>query len=290
MPNEMLPPKSNDCSKANWLSAGADVPSGGSDMRLDAQLARLAETLRRKSPPPSLETRVLHAARAQGLLLETGANDTTSAIQTKRHVSKPSGRRTPSRQLLGWGLAASAGIFLAAGLSLWMNGRQFFAAPVPPPLPGVARVETLEFSPSPLVAEASAPARTEKRTPVRNKTVVAREGTQTPTLAASTSSPTRETENGAERSNLLQASTPWAEEDFLGTGTRMHLAALPVVPPMPLSSSEPLQTLRVKVSAEDLWRMGFYAMPPTANRPVIADFLVGEDGRPLGVRVVGLEH
>lgn len=50
----------------------------------------------------------------------------------------------------------------------------------------------------------------------------------------------------------------------------------------------PLQSVRVRMGADDLWRMGLASTPATKNQAVLADFLVTDEGRPLAVRLVGV--
>jgi hypothetical protein len=50
----------------------------------------------------------------------------------------------------------------------------------------------------------------------------------------------------------------------------------------------PLETVRVRMDADALWRMGLSVTPPAPNQEVLADFLVSGEGRPLAVRLLGV--
>ena len=86
--------------------------------------------------------------------------------------------------------------------------------------------------------------------------------------------------DGEARSGVL--STPHGD---VPTPTFMPVGMAP-----PLRTDEFVQAVRVRIGAEDLWRLGMPVNPTFPDARITADFLVGEDGRARAVRLVSTSH
>lgn len=261
---------------------GEMAPDEASLKHLEEALGELAAALRTATPPDALEKRVMDAAFAAGHLRKAAPRESAQEPPVRAD-----GGRAP-RRALGWGLGvAAASLCLWVAVSHWSGASDSGNLPEPgvaeavPPAPAEPTEQPVLIQTKP--QERPAGQRTRRRAVAARRAPTQPVVNPEPVGAAS-----EPAEEGNPQTEELAAAPPraWEEQDLLGAASQMHLAAMPVTAPVPMTRNEPLQTLRVRVGAEDLWRMGLTAMPPATNQPVLADFLLGEDGRPLGIRLV----
>lgn len=265
--------------------SGTDAPA--LDTRdLDLALDALARECHELEPPAWLESRIVAAAaREQEAAMPSIASAGTNTAGSER------GGWFFWRSA-AWTLATAA---LLAGL-LWVPSWLAIQDLPESPLPGIARINAVVLHP-PVAAETT-PTATLTRTPVaqvtragakprtaRRASVGQRSGlASVPEIAASD----KPGEPGA-----LAASQPlglpsmgWPVEVL--AAARQMVARPEFGTAAGYGTEVPLQSVRVSMGADDLWRMGLASTPAARNQAVLADFLVTEDGRPLAVRLVGV--
>lgn len=273
MPNEMLPLKFER------------MPENEVGTTLDAELERLAITLRSQIPSPAIEKRLQDAAAASGLLRQENSPSRLwePACDRKPLASWAQFLRPPR---WGW-VGAAVCVCLLTLAGTWAIDRQELAPDVPTPQPGMALVQVPQIQRS--VSSGTGDVSGHTSDSPHAQIAILSPAVRQPSIS-NRALVEKPDQTGGYPIDNTAVSSRWDTQDLLGVGARTHVAGLPVIAPMPMTSHEPLQTLRVRVAAEDLWRMGFYPTPPASNQPMLADFLVGEDGRPLGVRLVGIEQ
>ena len=251
------------------------------NQKLLSALHGLAAQTRAATPPGNLEARLLARAAAESLLA-----DPQAASASPRPV-------LPRRQEVlfhwpRWVCAPVAAVALAllilAGARLWQGSDS--TAPSLPQQVAVTPSPTAPPSPAPSVSNSAAqplPSKASVDTGRPRRVRRRPEPRPAPPVTVASSKPAGSTPATASPS---VADAPEAVDEFT------YSAFVPLSTTPELRMDEFAQTVRVRVEQEDLWRFG---LPVPATRPsawggrdgrVLADFLVGEDGRPRAIRLV----
>jgi hypothetical protein len=245
----------------------------------------LATQMRAATPPDDLEARLL--ARAEGEKLFAAPVAVTAA--PRRDLG---GRRLSRFAWPRWAWAPVAAAALAfvlwTGAQLWQGSgadapslpQQAAATPAPTAPPGNAPSAASPAVQTQLPREPEIPV---QRKPARRHPVAR---PATPVTLASLQPPGSTATAAAPSVSPSVADSPAPTDEFA------YSAFVPLSTAPELRMDEFAQTVRVRVEREDLWRFG---LPVPATRPstrggtdgrVLADFLVGEDGRPRAIRLV----
>jgi len=275
-------------------------------LRLDVALADLAAELRNAQPPHEIYSRVVETGVREGRLRASASPHHTTLLT----ADLKSRSWFPFRLSMGWAVAAVSACLILS-FSQWAEWTAGLNWAIPPDSNFVETATAVDSEntsvPAPKLTRGSdeLPSVSLPRVSVVTKEVSKRVARKPKVLnAASEPVPNNTTASvavaaasggkvEAQTSNdaavvapqtaVTQSLPEWQTSDF---DAPLAIAAMPTVSTLSPSGRESLQTVRVTVGADDLWKMGFTAVPPATNQPVVADFLVGEDGRTLGVRLV----
>ncbi|MCU0228117.1 MAG: hypothetical protein MUF01_10805 [Bryobacterales bacterium] len=282
---------------------------------LELALSALARHCEAVSPEAALGERILRAA-------ELGQNRDDAATCGQ---GAPGGRggeggrvgeggqggeiRSPLRWGFGFQAAAGVAVLGLLLLAVWGSTERWMAAPVPAPVirqaPVVSQAPVVRQDPvvsqDPVAAVAMADPEVVKQTPVaqppapraaegrpsggvRQRPIPASREATSPVVAAGNRQQ-QQTAMPPMRwpTEVLAAAQQMAEAE---RGMADDVSGSSAAGALPLDL--PLETVRVRMDADALWRMGLSVTPPAPNQEVLADFLVSGEGRPLAVRLLGV--
>jgi hypothetical protein len=249
--------------------------------KLLSALHGLAAQTRAATPPDDLEARLLARAETESLLA-----DPQAVSATPRHVLPRRPQVWFQWPRWAWAPVAAAALALLifAGARLWQGSDS--TVPSLPQQVAVTPSPTAPPSPAPSVSNSAVQPLPSKASVDAGRTRRVRrrpEPRPAPPVTIASSKPAGSTPATASPS---VADSPEAVGEFT------YSAFVPLSTAPELRMDEFAQTVRVRVEQEDLWRFG---LPVPATRPsarggqdgrVLADFLVGEDGRPRAIRLV----
>ncbi|MCW5963041.1 MAG: hypothetical protein KIT83_03305 [Bryobacterales bacterium] len=282
MPVEWNPPQGDPRCDHDRAVLGTDLGnrsiSAAESEVLDQALQALARDSQDAEPSAWLEASILQAARQQGLLVPKGESSASTAVQQHdaawRWIWQPA----------MWTMATVAAVTALLWIPAW---RESLSVPEKP-LPGLAVVASVppeaslggvtgDHAGAPALAAIAKPRSARKPRAVTSprETVLA----SAPVAPRNGMNP--DTEGAAPPSMEWPAEVLAAARQMT---QRNQIESLPAR----FAPEQTLQSVRVRMGANDLWRMGLSSAPTPNNQAVLADFLVGEDGRPLAVRLVGV--
>ncbi len=239
---------------------------------LDAALEALAAECRAIEPDARLRARIKQVAAERGLV---GSAD-------KGHDFSP-------RRDWWWFGARASGLIASLGLVvlfLWLPGRLALPLPVEIPLPGRAAVAPAPAVPQPgQTVTASAKAVASKEIGVRPSQHQAPAALKLPNRDAQPD--LVQVSAGLEPNGLPSPAMQWPPE-VLAAARQMARADRVLAEPDAAMVETQLDSVRVRMGADELWRMGLSPVPAARPHTVLADFLVSEEGRPLAVRLLGV--
>lgn len=257
------------------------------NQKLLSALDGLAAQTRAAAPPDNLEARLMARAEDENLFAAR-AEATTAAPWRDIRGRRPLWFAWP-RWVWAPVAAAAFALLLWTGAQLWQG-----SGAEAPSLPQQATANSAPTATQGTALSVASPAvqvqpSRAAETPVQHKPVRRHRGAgPAPRVTLASSQPVGRTETAASPSASANAATvPPASDEFT------YSAFVPLSTAPELRMDEFAQTVRVRVEPEDLWRFG---LPVPATRPsarsnrdgkVLADFLVGEDGRPRAIRLVG---
>lgn len=252
----------------------------------------LAAQSRAALPPEDLEARLLARAEAQNLLAEP--------VKVPAAGREPAWQERPwrkQRRLWIWApvAAAACAVLLWTGVAFWREAaapapslpQRASVAPAPTVPPGEESgkndTASTEMPPS---KPTTARDLTAKASPVSGATQQERRGPESRKAAPVTMASVQPSGGATEAAEPAGSESAPIGEEFA------YSAFMPVSTAPELRMDEFAQTVRVRVEPEDLWRLGLPVPPMRLRVPggednrVLADFLVGEDGRPRAIRLV----
>jgi hypothetical protein len=257
---------------------GSAVPDGQAE--LDVRLTELARSCNLAEPKATLRQRVLDRAAEEGLVgAAVQVGERTQRLEAKRPV--PWRRRVTRPHSVQWRAAMAIAASLVLGVALWQPWRTVLERP----LAGVASIEVPEqaWVRTQRYAHLLSPEPSIVREPAAVNTEIAG--------AANTAEP-EGPERVAVEDRIPSPKPPplqWPPEVLVAA--QRYAASRDGVGDADWPVAEvPLRSVRVQMAADDLWRMGLAATPGPSDRRITADFLVQENGRPLAVRLVGMDQ
>lgn len=251
------------------LTEVSNVPSEGST-RLDALLTEALENLsahtRNALPPEDLEARLLARAGKQGLLGSVG----TPCARPKRDTLSLGGflQSVPRWGWASLATAAAVGLFVVSVPEV-----------PPPPAALTPRVASITIPATSNVQQADAPRQTGK--------LVNRESR--PSRKALAARATKRISPAPTELEIAAVEEAEAPQPLYSEFVPLEFASV-------YPAGEALQTVRVRMDAEDFLRLGLPGSAITRatqlvrNDRVTADFLVGDDGSPRAIRLVSMNE
>ena len=306
--NDQWPSKGQNADPAPQAHLSRQIDSAGSinspseaDELLMVCLDRLAVLIEQATPPVDLEAKLMAKAESLHLLPASPQVSSGSELIAKTVPAIAAPHQKTSIGL--WPRFAWASLALATLAALVWVSTSWNGADAPTPsqetrvaggspvvgnaisnTPGSTSASEVKTKPAPITAVAkpltaskAAPPPIRAKTPAHMGSSVAETGSSS-TTAASTLM--------AEADEANRQVPDAAATDTEAPPQILYSEFVPVGSIAMIRPEESLQTVRVRIGADEGWRLGLPVAPNARDARITADFLIGEDGRPRAVRLV----